>query len=103
MLTIKDLSARLNIKQSTLYAWAAQGRIPCHKIYGLIRFDPEEIDRWLISLQPPPPAPTPYRKAAPSLDLDRLIADAKRTAYTPRHGETISPSPDGKEHDDGAR
>lgn len=103
MLTIKDLSARLNIKQSTLYAWAKHGKIPCRRIYGLIRFDPEEIDRWLISLQPSLPAPAPRRKAGPSQDLDRLIADAKRTAYTPRHGETISPSPDGKEHDDGAR
>ncbi|SLM48083.1 putative DNA-binding protein, Excisionase family (Modular protein) [Nitrospira japonica] len=103
MLTIKDLSARLNIKVSTLYAWVAQGKIPCRKIYGLIRFEPEEIDRWLTSLQPPPLSSAPCRISSPDTDIDRLIADAKRTAYTPRHGETISPSPEGKEHDDGAR
>ena len=39
LLTIKDLSAWLNIKPSTLYLWAAQGKIPCQKIHGLIRFD----------------------------------------------------------------
>ena len=36
LLTIKDLSARLNIKPSTLYLWAAQGKIPCRKIHGLL-------------------------------------------------------------------
>ena len=41
LLTIKDLSARLNIKPSTLYLWATQGKIPCRKIHGLIRFDPD--------------------------------------------------------------
>ena len=36
-------------------------------------------------------------------DLDTLIAAAKRDVYTPRHGETISPSPTGKENENGAR
>ena len=56
---MKDLSARLNIKPSTLYLWAAQG--DSH------------------------------------LDVDRLIEAAKREVYTLGHGETITPSPTGKE------
>ncbi|MEP7153898.1 MAG: helix-turn-helix domain-containing protein [Nitrospira sp.] len=32
MLTIKELSAWLNIKPSTLYLWASQGKIPCCRI-----------------------------------------------------------------------
>lgn len=103
MLTVKDLSVRLNIKVSTLYAWVKQGKIPCRRIYTLIRFVPEEIDRWLASPQPSPLSSPPRRVSRPNADINHLIAEATRTAYTPRHGETISPSPDGKEHDDGAR
>jgi predicted DNA-binding transcriptional regulator AlpA len=44
LLTVKDLSAWLNMKPSMLYLWAAQGKIPCRKIHGIIRFDEEEID-----------------------------------------------------------
>ena len=43
LLTVKDLSAWLKIKPSTLYLWAAQGKIPCRRSIGLIRFDPEAI------------------------------------------------------------
>ena len=35
--TIKEL-AKGTETTSTLYAWAAQGRIPCIKIHGLVRF-----------------------------------------------------------------
>ena len=103
MLTIKDLSTRLNIKPSTLYAWAAQGKIPCRKIYGLIRFDPAEIDRWLATFQPPPASPVPSLNAHTPSDLEALIEGAKRAVYTPGHGETITPSPDRKEDRHGAR
>jgi excisionase family DNA binding protein len=43
LLTVKDLSAWLNMKPSTLYLWAAQGKIPCRKIHGLIRFEREQV------------------------------------------------------------
>ena len=43
LFTMKELSARLNIKPSTLYLWAAHGKIPCRKIHGLIRFERDEI------------------------------------------------------------
>jgi Helix-turn-helix domain len=52
LFTIKDLSAQLNIKPSTLSLWAAQGKIPCRKIHGLIRFDPDAIAAWLRSFEP---------------------------------------------------
>ena len=38
LLTVKELADQLHIKPSTLYAWAAQGRIPCFKLHGLVRF-----------------------------------------------------------------
>ena len=103
LLTIKDLGRQLNIKPSTLYLWAAQGKIPCQKIHGLIRFDPEAIADWLRSFNPrqAPTIPPLPRGSAPK--LDRIVEPAKRGDYTPGHGETITPSPSRKEDENGAR
>ena len=97
LLTIKDLSTRLNIKPSTLYLWAAQGKIPCRKIHGLIRFDPDAITAWLHTFEPNQATAIPPLPRDSHLDVDRLIEAAKREVYTPRHGETITPSPTRKE------
>jgi excisionase family DNA binding protein len=98
LLTIKELAEQLRIKPSTLYAWAAHGKIPCRKIHGLVRFDPTEIDRWLISFSPSPSvSPQIMTHISDHSDLERVIASAKREVYTPAHGETITPSPTGKE------
>jgi excisionase family DNA binding protein len=98
LLTVNALSHRLQIKPSTLYAWASQGKIPCRKIHGLVRFDPTEIDRWLVSFSPPQSVPPQIgTRRSDHADLDRLIASAKRAVYTSGHGETITPSPTGKE------
>ena len=45
--TVKDLAARLQVKDKTIYAWVSQGKIPCVKVNGVIRFDPEDIEHWL--------------------------------------------------------
>lgn len=97
LLTIKDLSCQLNIKPSTLYLWAAQGKIPCQKIHGLIRFDPDAIATWLESFTADHAATTPSRPRQAALEVDRVIEAAKRAVYTPGHGETSTPSPRGKE------
>ncbi len=97
LLTIKELSRQLNIKQSTLYLWAKQGKIPCQKIHSLIRFDAEVIAVWLRSFNPHQPTAAPSRPRDPDLDLDRIIEAAKQQVYTPGHGETITPSPTRKE------
>ena len=97
LFTIKDLSVRLNIKPSTLYLWAAQGKIPCQKIHGLIRFEPDAITAWLRSFESSPAPAIPPLGKHPHLDVDQVIEAAKREVYTPGHGETITPSPTGKE------
>jgi excisionase family DNA binding protein len=98
LLTVKALAQRLQIKPSTLYAWANQGKIPCRKIHGLVRFDLIEIDHWLSSFSPPKSVPPQIgSRRVDHADLDRLIASAKREVYTSGHGETITPSPTGKE------
>ncbi len=101
---IRQLSAYLNVKPSTLYAWAAQGKIPCYKIHGLIRFRRDEIEQWLESFrkQGPKLLPKPRNRSTP-LDIDRLIASAKREVHTGRRGETRpNSSPIRKEDADGA-
>jgi predicted DNA-binding transcriptional regulator AlpA len=105
LLTVNILSQRLQIKPSTIYAWAAHGKIPCRKIHGLVRFDPLEIDRWLASFSPPTSVPLQIGKCrTDNSDLDRLIASAKREVYTSGHGETRPKSSlIGKEERDGAR
>ena len=83
LLTVKDLSTWLNIKPSTLYLWAAQGKIPCRKIHGLIRFDPDTITAWLHSFEPSKTPTLPPLPCQTPRDLDQLIEAAKRQVYTP--------------------
>ncbi|MDZ4733652.1 MAG: helix-turn-helix domain-containing protein [Nitrospirota bacterium] len=97
LLTVKELSALLNIKPSTIYLWAKQGKIPCLNIHGLIRFDSDVITDWLPTFQlTQTPALPPLTRHA-HRDVDQLIEAAKRAVYTPNHGETITPSPTRKE------
>ena len=103
-LTIKDLSERYQIKPSTLYAWAAQEKIPGTKFHGLLRFDSDDIARWEASFRrnekkAQPVKPNDHKPA----DLDVLVASAKQASYTPRHGETRPLSSlNRKERDNGA-
>ena len=88
LLTIKQLSAWLNIKPSTLYLWASQGKIPCLKIHGLIRFEKQTIEEWLASFVPSQPIPSFILSArGNSADVDELVAAAKRDVYTPASGK----------------
>jgi excisionase family DNA binding protein len=82
LLTIKDLSVWLNIKPSTLYLWAAQGKIPCQKIHGLIRFDPQAIQQWLETFNIETSHFPSLRAPTSDTDVDAVIARAKRSLYT---------------------
>ena len=86
LLTIKDVSAQLRMKPSTLYAWVSQSKIPYVRIHGLIRFRSEDIEGWLSGFTKNRPALPDYMKRG--RDIDEIIAAAKRTIYNPRHGET---------------
>ena len=86
---IRQLSAYLSVKPSTLYAWSAQGKVPCVRIHGLVRFRRDEIEQWLEAFRKQraasPGKPAKHRRA---MDLDRLVASSKREVYTARRGET---------------
>ena len=103
LLTIKDLSTWLNIKPSTLYLWAARGKIPCQKIHGLIRFDREKVIRWLEFFDRKAPMCVPAFFHTKATDIDQLIEAAKRDAYTPRGETRPAASPSRKEEENGAR
>ena len=104
LLTIKDVSTWLNIKPSTLYLWAAQGKIPCRRIHGLIRFEQDAILCWLDSFpEGQSQSVSHLLDRRTNTGTDALIAAAKRYVYTPRHGETRPKSGlIGKEESDGA-
>lgn len=106
LLTIKDLTKTLQIKRSTLYAWAKQGKIPCLKINGIIRFIPQDIGKWLEAsrIEAPPALALSTSHRADVIDVEALIERAKLEAYTPPHGETRPKSSlIGKEELDGAQ
>ena len=83
LLTVKDLSAWLNVKPSTLYLWAAQGKIPCRKIHGVLRFEPDAITTWLRSFDSVPKETLPPLTRHSNRDVDQLLEAAKRQVYTP--------------------
>ena len=100
LMTVKEMAARLQVKEKTIYAWASQGRIPCVKVNGVIRFDPGDIESWLqhchVPMGPPRLRGT-HRRTGSATTVDHLIERATRAVYT-AHGETRSvASPDGKE------
>ena len=102
--TVNGLAERLQIKPSTLYAWAAQGKIPALKIHGVLRFRRDTIEQWIASFEQTA-SPRPTRPLCPTQyhELDPLIAAAKREVYTPRRGKTRPKSrPIEKEEMDGA-
>ncbi|MDR4466258.1 MAG: helix-turn-helix domain-containing protein [Nitrospira sp.] len=90
---IRQLAEYLNVKPATLYAWAAQGKIPSLKLHGLLRFRQDEIDQWLEScrVESRPAVTVPRnRRQRPVSNVDALIERAKRVVYTPKRGNQHS-------------
>ena len=106
LLTVKDMATRLQVKDKTIYVWVSQGKIPCVKVNGAIRFDPGEIEHWLQQCHVPigpPRMRVPHKRKSSATNVDHLIESAKRAVYT-AHGETRPiASPYGKEGANGAR
>ncbi len=86
LLTVKQVSEWLNLKPSTLYLWASQDKIPCRRLHGLIRFDPEEIQKW-VDASRSSSDPVPPFAHKPVHTVETLIARAKRDVYTSASGK----------------
>ncbi len=47
MLNVHELSKELGMSESGIYQWVGQGKIPFVKIGRSVRFDFEEIKKWV--------------------------------------------------------
>lgn len=96
LLTVKELAEQLHIKPATLYAWAAQDKIPCLKIHGVVRFEREAITDWLrtfvVSRRDQRLILGLPRVTGESVDA--LIARAQRAVYTSRRGNQTNSEPE---------
>ena len=54
IIDIKALSQLLTVKEKTLYQWAESGQIPCLKLNGTLRFDLDDIQKWILSCKRAP-------------------------------------------------
>jgi len=54
IITIKELSDFLKVKEKTLYQWAESGKIPCFKFNGSLRFELGDITAWVESCKKTP-------------------------------------------------
>ncbi len=74
LVTIKELSAHLSVKESTLYSWVHNGSIPFRRLNGLIRFDPEEIKAWVeASRIVSTDSIGSLKKKYPSQEIERIV------------------------------
>jgi excisionase family DNA binding protein len=49
LLTARQVAAILRVHSKTVYKWAAQGKLPCVRPQGLLRFMRHDINRWLLA------------------------------------------------------
>jgi excisionase family DNA binding protein len=47
LMTVKQVAEYLQLKESTIYAWAQDGKIPAIKIGRTWRFRQMDLDTWL--------------------------------------------------------
>lgn len=96
LLTVKELAQQLQIKPGTLYSWAAQEKIPCLRIHGVVRFESEAIQDWLYTFGANKRTQRLIIRL-PSANgecVDALIARAKRAVYTSRRGNQTNSEPE---------
>ena len=49
LLNVKQLSEMLNVKPKTIYGWTHKDKIPYYKLEGSLRFNLDEIQKWIKS------------------------------------------------------
>lgn len=92
LVTIKEISKLLSVKESTLYSWVNKGSIPSHKINGLIRFDLDKIEEWVKrSRQGHHIRNRELKRASKDQDIDSIIKkaieDVAGNGYNPSIGK----------------
>lgn len=54
IVTVKEVAEFIKVKEKTLYQWAELGQIPHIKINGSVRFDYEDLRKWVSSCKKAP-------------------------------------------------
>lgn len=81
ILTASEVAAWLRITVSTVYDWAGKATIPSIRLNGCLRFDREELTRWIAQARTGPSrSPSASRFEQPLYEADPLsrvtMADA---------------------------
>ena len=63
-LTVSEVAEILHFDEETLRRHVRRGDIPCFKIGGTIRFDPNQLADWLDAMSMVPLARLRYRKVS---------------------------------------
>lgn len=66
LLTVEELSAKLQVGKSTIYRWVHYEFIPHVKLGSSVRFDEDAVQRWLKSKE---------RSGRNSLEIDVFSRD----------------------------
>ena len=53
LLDVKEIAQILNVKPSTVYQWSELRQIPCFKLNGSLRFDLDDINKWIQDCKRP--------------------------------------------------
>ncbi len=54
IVTVDELAEILKVKTKTLYQWSALGQIPSIKMQGCLRFDLDDVMKWIESCKKEP-------------------------------------------------
>lgn len=81
--TVERISELMGVKTKTLYDWAKKGKIPSRKIEKLVRFDEEEIIRWIKSRE----------VVSEEKSIDKILGAiySKRQGRPSRLGKKVTP------------
>ncbi len=92
LVSIKEISEFLKVKEPTLYSWVRNGTLPSYKLKGLLRFDMDEIKEWVKNSRFNPCNVTIRTGKSMNLNIDTLIKkaveDVTGKGYNPSKRET---------------
>lgn len=92
LVTIKEVSKFLKVKESTLYSWVHNGSIPSYKLNGLLRFELDEVREWVKNSKPISNKVLISHKKSKDSDLNglikRAIDDVTGKRYNPSKRES---------------
>ncbi len=73
---VSDLAAILGVDDKHIYRMAARGQLPSFRVGGAVRFDPQEVAKWLRAKygQESRPERKPSRSAPPAENRASSVA-----------------------------